>query len=337
VSATPTVSVIVPTYQRRESLREVIEPLLADPALHELVVAVDGSTDRTAEWLEQRRSGDPRLTVLRLDNRGVSAARQAGLEAATGDLVLFLDDDVVPVPGLVAGHARRHGPEERVLVQGYTPNDWRRLRRSRRAIARIYRRDYERVCVRYEQEPDHILLGFWGGNFSLRRADCQAIGIANPLFRRGAREEDREFGIRCFEAGLRAVFDRKLVGDHRYERDFGSFRRDCWESGRSRRLIHDLHPEVVGHDLTDRTGTANTLDRPGQRLPRPVRRVLPVLAFPPLFRLVVAVLTAGFWIGVVVGSITLQTFTARGVGSLETQRGVLDQRALGLVASASGT
>ena len=186
MSATPTVSVIVPTYQRRESLREVIEPLLADPALHELVVAVDGSTDRTAEWLEQRRSRDPRLTVLRLDNRGVSAARQAGLEAATGDLVLFLDDDVVPVPGLVAGHARRHGPEERVLVQGYTPNDWRRLRRSRRAIARIYRRDYERVCARYEQEPDHILLGFWGGNFSLRRADCQAIGIANPLFRRGA-------------------------------------------------------------------------------------------------------------------------------------------------------
>jgi glycosyltransferase involved in cell wall biosynthesis len=324
----PTVSVIVPTYQRRWSLGAVIEPLLADPALHQLVVAVDGSTDGTAEWLEQRRSRDARLTVLRLQNQGVSAARQAGLEAATGDLVLFLDDDVVPSPGLVAGHARRHGAEAQIVVQGYTPNDWRHLPRSRRAIARIYRSGYEQACARYEREPERALLGFWGGNFSLRRADCQAVGIANPLFRSGAREEDREFGIRCFEAGLRGVFDRSLVGDHRYDRNLNSFRRDCLESGRFRRMIHDLHPALVGYDLTDRTGTA-----PGQGLPRPVRRVLPILASPPLFRLLAAVLTAGFWIGVLVGSSSLQTFTARGLGTLETQRGVSDQRASRPVAS----
>ena len=329
MSATPTVSVIIPTHQRRESLGAVIEPLLADPALRELVVAVDGSTDGTAEWLEQRGSRDSRLTVLQLPNRGVSAARQAGLEAATSDLVLFLDDDVVPGRGLVTGHARRHAAEAHVLVQGYTPNDWRRLRRSRRAIARIYRNGYEQTCARYEREPELVLRGFWGGNFSLRRADCQDVGIANPLFGRGAREEDREFGIRCLKAGLRGVFDRRLVGDHRYDRDLTSFRRDCRESGRYRRMIHDLHPDVVGHDLTDRTGTANTLDRPGQGLPRPVRRVLAILASPPLFRLLAGVLAAGFWIGVLVGSISLQTLTARGVGSLETQRGVSDQRASG--------
>jgi glycosyltransferase involved in cell wall biosynthesis len=326
VSVTPTVSVIVPTYQRRQSLGAVIEPLLADSALHELLVAVDGSTDGTAEWLEQRWPRDPRLSVLRLPNRGANAARQAGLEAATGEVVLFLDDDVVPRQDLVAGHARHHAAAADVLVQGYTPNHWRHLRRSRRAIARIYRNAYERTCARYEREPDHILLGFWAGNFSLRTAACHAIGIANPLLGRGAREEDREFGIRCFEAGLRGVFDRRLVGDHRYERDLTAFRRDCRASGRYRRMIHDLHPGVVGHHLTDRPGTANTLDRPGQGLPRPLRRVLPLLASPPLFRPVAGALAAGFWIGVLVGSLSLQTLTARGVGSLETQRGVLDQR-----------
>lgn len=331
--ATSTVSVIIPTHQRRESLGAVVDPLLADPALHELVVAVDGSTDGTAEWLEQRRTRDPRLKVLRLSNQGVSAARQAGFEASTGEVVLFLDDDVVPTPGLVTGHARRHAGKTHLLVQGYTPNDWRRLRRTRRAIGRIYREDYEQACARNDREPEHVLLGFWGGNFSLGRVDCQAIGIANPVFGRGAREEDREFGIRCFEAGLRGVFDRRLVGDHRYDRDITSFRRDCRKSGRYRYVIHDLHPAVVGHDLTDPTGTANTPDRPGQRLPRPVRRLLPILASPPLFRLIAAVLAAGFWIGVLVGSLPLQTLAARGVGSLETQRGVSDQRASRAVGS----
>jgi|SRR5215203_48545 len=321
----PTVSAIIPTYQRRDSLGAVMTPLLADPALHELIVAVDGSTDGTLEFVEAQRQRDARVVVVPLANRGIACARQAGLEAAGGEVALFIDDDVVAAPGLVSGHARRHAGAEGLLVKGYTPNEWRHLPPGRRAIARIYRSAYEQACARYEREPDHVLLGFWGGNFSVRRTDGLRIGIANPVFGRGAREEDREFGIRCFQDGLRGVFDRSLLADHRYDRGVEAFRRDCRESGRYRHVIHALHPSVVGTGLNDGTADANTADRPGQGLPRPLRRLLPVLASGPMFHILSGTLAAVFRAASAVGALGIETVAARGLGSLETQRGVLDR------------
>ena len=69
--APPTVSAIIPTYQRRGALGAVVNALLADQSLHELIVAVDGSTDGTVEILLERRSRDPRLIVVELPGRGV--------------------------------------------------------------------------------------------------------------------------------------------------------------------------------------------------------------------------------------------------------------------------
>jgi len=68
-----------------------VEPLLNQPRLTELIVAVDGSHDGSVEWLTERRRADERLVVLDLPNRGAGATRQAGIEAAAGDIVLLLD------------------------------------------------------------------------------------------------------------------------------------------------------------------------------------------------------------------------------------------------------
>src|SRR5947207_822460 len=75
--ALPSVSVVAPTFRRRPGLSVFVEPLLAQPALTELVMAVDGSDDGSLEWLHERRRSDERLVVLDLPNRGAGAARQA--------------------------------------------------------------------------------------------------------------------------------------------------------------------------------------------------------------------------------------------------------------------
>ena len=76
------------------------------------------------EWLEEHRRSDPRLVVLDLANRGAGATRQAGIEAATGEVVLLLDDDVIARPGLVAGHLSHHLQLEPKLVLGYMPAEY---------------------------------------------------------------------------------------------------------------------------------------------------------------------------------------------------------------------
>jgi glycosyltransferase involved in cell wall biosynthesis len=320
----PSVTVVIPTYQRRGALPAVVEPLLRDAALHELVVSVDGSTDGTLEWLADRRRTDARLVPVMRPNGGIAAARQTGAEAATGEVLLFLDDDVIPGHGLLYGHARSHAERDDLVVQGYMPNEWAHLPAGRRGIARIYRRAYDATCARYEREPQHVLLGFWGGNFSLRRSQALRVGLASAAASHIRYQDDREFGIRCHRAGLRGAFDRTLRGNHRYERDLASFRRDGRHHGRDRCAIHALHPDVVGAELVDTTETANVVDLPGQGLPRPLRRLWPRLAADPLFGPLSALLAAAFHAGVALRSLSLETLAARALGSLEVQRGVLE-------------
>src|SRR4051794_39016178 len=178
--------------------------------MHELVIAVDGSDDGSVEWLRERSRSDVRLVTLDLPNRGAGATRQAGIEAATGDVVVLLDDDVIAAPGLVAGHARHHRELAPKLVAGYMPNDWRRLPPGRRGIAYIYRRAYEAHCDRFARDPAFILHGFWGGNFSMPRSEFLRIGIVGLDVPRG--QDDREFGLRCAKGGIAGTFDRSLAG-----------------------------------------------------------------------------------------------------------------------------
>jgi len=322
-AVTHRISVVAPTYKRRRGLPRFVEPLLREPELHELVMAVDGSDDGSVEWLEERRRDDERIVVLDLPNRGAGATRQAGIEAASGDVVLLLDDDVIAEPGLVAGHLGHHRDLEPKVVIGYMPNDWKGLPRRRRGIAYIYREAYELRCSEFRAHPDLVLHGFWGGNFSMPRRDFLRVGVEGIAVKRG--QDDREFGIRCAKAGMRAVFDPRLVGEHLYDRNLAQYRSDCRFQGESVRLIHDLHADLVGKELAETPGPSHVADAVGQRLPAVVRRAWPVLARDPFFGGVTAGLTALFEAGIRLEHLGLEVQAARAIGSLETMRGVITQ------------
>jgi glycosyltransferase involved in cell wall biosynthesis len=97
---TPQVSVIIPTYNRAGCLREAVDSVLSQEFRgFELIVVDDGSTDETPQLL--REYGDS-LRVLRQENRGVSAARNAGIASGRGGLIAFLDSDDIWLPGKLA-------------------------------------------------------------------------------------------------------------------------------------------------------------------------------------------------------------------------------------------
>jgi glycosyltransferase involved in cell wall biosynthesis len=127
-------SVVIPTFNRRSVLGEVLAALegqLAAPPF-EILVVDDGSTDGTYEWLGELSAGRP-LHRIRQANRGPAAARNRGVEAAAGTWVAFLGDDTVPESDWLALHAARHRAEKlsaaeaKVAVLGYTawhPRMW---------------------------------------------------------------------------------------------------------------------------------------------------------------------------------------------------------------------
>jgi len=116
-------SVIVPVHQVREYLTDCLDSILGQPfADVELVAVDDASTDGCAEILAGYAARDPRVRVLTLPtNRGLGAARNAGLARAVGEYVWFVDaDDWLPEGALpaVVDRLRRTRPD--LLVTAYT-------------------------------------------------------------------------------------------------------------------------------------------------------------------------------------------------------------------------
>ena len=96
----PTVSVIIPTYNRGWIVRDAIDSVFGQTyADFELIVVDDGSTDRTPQILDAY--GD-RLRVIRQANQGVSAARNRGIGESSGPMIALLDSDDIWLPKKLA-------------------------------------------------------------------------------------------------------------------------------------------------------------------------------------------------------------------------------------------
>ncbi len=86
------VSVIVPTYNRGDYLGGALDSILDQTYPHfEIIVVDDGSTDHTDDLL--KGYSDPRITIIKQDNKGPAAARNTGIKAAQYEMLAFLDSD----------------------------------------------------------------------------------------------------------------------------------------------------------------------------------------------------------------------------------------------------
>ncbi|MFJ9457175.1 glycosyltransferase family 2 protein [Kitasatospora sp. NPDC101447] len=99
----PRFSVIVPVYQVQDYLAECLDSVLGqDGPDFELIAVDDRSPDGCGAMLDEAAAADPRVRVLHLpENVGLGRARNAGLEVAAGDYVVFLDSDDTLTPGLL--------------------------------------------------------------------------------------------------------------------------------------------------------------------------------------------------------------------------------------------
>jgi glycosyltransferase involved in cell wall biosynthesis len=123
------ISVIIPTYNRLERLILVFEALRCQtlsPHEFEVIVVSDGSCDGTDDYLHSLQVPYP-FTPIFQPNQGVAVARNQGLAQAKGEVVLFLDDDVIPADHLVAEHLLSHESSNGDLViigSMITPEDF---------------------------------------------------------------------------------------------------------------------------------------------------------------------------------------------------------------------
>lgn len=222
----PSLSVVIPSYRRLDRLARLIDLYRAQGA-DQIVVVLDGPHDGWREALGARVQ-EPGLSVVELpENRGLALARVAGLEASTGEVILAVDDDVSPLPGLVEAHRRFHlGGGDRVLL-GYMPVTLPPRRRRDAAPTYIYARDYEiQAAVWRRSGSELILRSLWGGNFSLPR-DLYVRAERSKPSQRLEYNEDLDLGWRLADLGAEGVFDDSARAEHHHQRGLRGYRREC--------------------------------------------------------------------------------------------------------------
>jgi glycosyltransferase involved in cell wall biosynthesis len=103
MDGSPVVSVVVPAFNAAETIAETLQSISRQTWRDlEVVVVDDGSTDGTAALVRRHAAGDPRVRIIAQPNRGVAAARNAGIRAGTGAFIAFIDADDLWHPTKIA-------------------------------------------------------------------------------------------------------------------------------------------------------------------------------------------------------------------------------------------
>jgi GT2 family glycosyltransferase len=228
----PSFSVIVCTRNGRARIRACLEAVEKLTGGHpETIVVDDGSDDGTAEFVAEHF---PWVKLLRLEPCGLSAARNAGAAAASGEILAFTDDDCEAD----AEWLQRLG---RVLADGRFaaaggPNLPPRPRSRHEAV----------VCAA-AGAPSHVMLDdeeaehLPGCNLVVTRAAFEAIGGFDVRFHTAG--DDVDFCWRLRDAGCRLGFAPGAVVWHRRRPGIRAFLRQQWGYGRAERLLIAKHPQ----------------------------------------------------------------------------------------------
>lgn len=177
------VSIIVPVYDSEEYLERCLESCFRQDFTDlELIVVDDGSTDRSYEIASDLADKDSRLHLYHQDNSGASAARNKGLEVATGDYIMFVDSDDTIDEGMISSMLKVLKNHNEVdVIQTKVPSDFK----SRNAD-RIYSGEESVRC---------LLEGSWWGPY------CKLIrrsSISNLRFPDKTISEDYLFNYMLF-------------------------------------------------------------------------------------------------------------------------------------------
>lgn len=259
-------TIVIPTFRRRAAVLRLLDALAPQVARAgaaiDVLVVVDGSDDGTVDAVRHMAYPAPLEAVFQ-DNAGPAAARNRGLAQARGDLVWFVDDDMIPTEDLLERHLAAHPDGRRHLLMGPC----------------LHPPDVEIA------EPIRAYAAQWFSELARTRAvtrafDFSAANTSGPaeVWRgvggfeerlRGWGGDDYEIGLRLLHAGVEIAYDPDAVAWHLQVRTIREFCANKRDQGRNLVRISQLHAHAVD-DLLPRGWSGrvlNTIRRVGRNHP----------------------------------------------------------------------
>jgi GT2 family glycosyltransferase len=271
----PRLSVVIPTYRRHDALARTLDALEGQTAGFEVIVVDDPEEDAPARVAAAIGVRPFPARHLHREARGVSAARTTGWRAAEAPLVLFLGDDILAGPDLLAEHLGWHDAHagEPVAVLGHVR--WARelpTTALMRWLDRGIQFDYGSIAG-----ADASWAHFYTANISLPRALLERVGGFDEA-RYPFLYEDLDIGRRLADHGLRVLYNRRAEGEHLHPTDLEQWKRRMAATAPAERRWVQARPEMPAyfHDRFAEAAAAPPAPELAARLARWVPERLPV-------------------------------------------------------------
>lgn len=204
------ISVVIPTYNRKpiltkclNALEQQIVPEELQNGGYEIVVVDDGSTDGTVQWLQQDAAQYPHVRLFEQAHKGAAAARNLGVEQAQGDIIIFIDSDLVVTETFLASHltglrqGKRKLRSDRLFTYGRVVNT----------------ANFDNPTSEPFKITDFSAAYFATGNVAIARKWLLEAGLFDAGFQLYG-WEDLELGVRLKKLGLTLIKCPEAVGYH---------------------------------------------------------------------------------------------------------------------------
>ncbi len=201
-------SVVIPTYNRLPILKKCLDALenqilIDEISDYEIVIVDDGSTDGTVDWLNKNISSFPHLRLFEQSHGGPALGRNLGVDKSQGDLIIFIDSDLVVDKFFICNHVN--------------------------SLMRAWKRLGNRKCFTYgsvintsnflspNSEPFKLQDLSWAyfatGNVAIDKKVLEKAGLFDTSFRLYG-WEDLELGERLRNMGVKLIKCPKAIGYH---------------------------------------------------------------------------------------------------------------------------
>jgi len=245
VPSLPTVSVIIPTYNRKNLLREALDSLAQQTYpldRFEVIIVDDGSTDGTAEIAVEVFPFA--LRYFRQDNQGDAAARNVGARESQADFLVFLDDDILLEPDYLTHLIHAHDKCEKRIVVG-TCHVWLEETSpfAQRPLSSLASDQTDTITELQFRDV-------FSNNMSLRREAYFEIGMMQGLdFPGSSMWCDLDFCYRAYQQGFEFDRSTKAVCWHRdyAARSLDSQKKRARTAAYRSVVLFQKYPELVAH------------------------------------------------------------------------------------------
>ncbi len=247
------ISVLIPTKNRSLKLGRTLQGLCSQSVsgrAFEVIVVDNGSDDQTSRTVLSYTNRFDHLKLLKESKPGAAAARNRGMQVSQGDVIVFLDDDVIPDDHWLEEHVKSHRQYPDAAVLGCVRFPWTGNESAFHSML-----THRPELLQSYQFPDSLnvpFLHFYTCNLSVPRSFLSKGEAFDEAFT-GAGFEDIELGYRLCLAGCRIVFNPCASALHDFGLSFSQFATKRYRAGQALRYLIKKHPELQTAFLPEAT------------------------------------------------------------------------------------